>query len=81
MIVEIKIVTWNMSYWSRKIHTKEAWKYYLNEIDADFHFFQEANPSNTMKNESHNLIWHKIGDNRNWGSGIYSKKHKISIRT
>jgi exodeoxyribonuclease-3 len=76
--MKIKIVTWNMAYWSHKNFLEEAWNYFLNEIDADFYFFQEARPSAKMLGIKKYLVWNEIGDNRNWGSGIYSKKYELS---
>ena len=76
--MKIKIVTWNMAYWSHKTLLEEAWNYFLNEIDADFFFFQEAKPSKKIQDDKKHLVWNEIGGNRPWGSGIYSKKYELS---
>lgn len=74
--MNIKLVTWNMAFWSHKAYLEEAWKYLLEEIDADIFLFQEANPPQELKDDS-NLLWFEIGGSRNWGTGIYSKKYPI----
>ena len=76
--MKIKIVTWNMAYWSHKNLLSEVWDYFLNEIDADFYFFQEARPSKKIQDDKKHLVWNEIGGNRPWGSGVYSKKHKLN---
>jgi len=73
----IKIVTWNMDYWKKKRFLEESWDYFLNEIDADFYFFQEGKPTSEISKKSNHLIWDEIGKNRDWGSGIYSKKYSL----
>jgi len=76
--MKVKIATWNMAYWSYKKYFEEAWDYFLDELNADIFFFQEANPSKKIRNDKEHLVWNKIGGNRPWGSGIYSKKHKLN---
>jgi len=75
--MEIKIVTWNMNYWEKKGFHEESWNYFLNEIEADFYLFQESVPQNSLNNS--NLVYKEFKDkNRNWGTGIYSKKHRLN---
>ena len=77
--MEIKIVTWNMAYWSHKNQLEESWNYLLS-FDADVYIFQEAKRPEALKNEN-NLIWHPAGESggrRDWGTGIYSKKYKLT---
>ncbi|MBU1198882.1 MAG: hypothetical protein KKF46_06125 [Nanoarchaeota archaeon] len=76
--MKIKIATWNMAYWSHKKLLEEAWNYFLNEIDADFYFFQEARPSKKIQDDKTHIVWNEIGGNRPWGSGIYSKRFELS---
>jgi hypothetical protein len=33
--MNLKLATWNMAFWSHKNYLEEAWKYLLEEIDAD----------------------------------------------
>jgi len=73
----IKFATWNMAYWSHIDLFDDSWDYYLNEVDADFHFFQEAQPPKRILNDTDHLVWRKIGGRRSWGSGIYSKYHEL----
>ena len=78
--MKVKIVTWNMAYWSHKKYLDEAWNYFLNDLDADIFLFQEAKPPKMLKDDK-NLIWHNAGETigrKEWGSGIYSKKYELS---
>jgi exodeoxyribonuclease-3 len=72
--MKIKIATWNMAH--RKCFD-ESWSYYINEINADIFFFQEARQP---KIKEGNLIWHNTGKEY-WGTGIYSKKYELSEET
>jgi len=76
--MKIRIATWNMAYWQYKKCFEEAWNYYLKEIDADIIFFQEARPSKRIQNDKEYLVWSEIGGKRPWGSGVYSKKYKLT---
>ena len=76
--MKIRIATWNMAYWQYKNYFEEAWDYYLREIDADVIFFQEARTSKRIQNEKGHLVWNEIGGKRPWGSGVYSKKYKLT---
>ncbi len=67
-----------MAYWSHKTLLEEVWDYFLNEIDADFYFFQEARPSKKIQDDKEHFVWNEIGGNRLWGSGLYSKKYKLT---
>ena len=74
----VRIATWNMAYWSHKKYFEGAWDYFLDELDADIFFFQEAKPPKTIDRQ--NLIWHNAGKSlgrKDWGTGIYSKKYKL----
>ncbi|MAG60229.1 hypothetical protein CL619_00430 [archaeon] len=75
--MKIKIATWNMAYWSHRRHFEDAWDYFLNEIDADFYFFQEAKPPKAIQDNKEHIVWNEIGGTRKWGSGIYSKKYLL----
>lgn len=76
--MKIRIATWNMAYWQYKKYFDETWDYYLKEIDTDVIFFQEARPSKRIQNDKGHLVWNEIGGNRPWGSGVYSKKYKLT---
>jgi len=65
-----------MAHWSHKKHDKESWNYFVNELDYDILLFQESYPNMEILDKN-KLVWNEIGDNRPWGSGIYSKKYKI----
>lgn len=72
----MKIATWNMGYWQHRTMHKEAWNYFLNQIEADFFLFQEGRPAEDLQDDEH-LIWHEIGGRRDWGSGIYSPTFQL----
>jgi len=76
--MKIKIATWNMAYWLHKNFFEESWDYFLNGIDADIYFFQEARPSPKITEDKKHLVWSEIGGSRPWGSGIYSKKYRLT---
>lgn len=76
--MKTRIATWNMSYWQHKKDFEESWDYFLNEINADIFFFQEARPSEKIKDDKKHLVWNEIGGNRDWGSGVYSRKYELS---
>ena len=65
-----------MAHWSHKKHDKDSWNYFVNELDYDILLFQESYPNMEILDKN-KLVWNEIGDNRPWGSGIYSKKYKI----
>jgi hypothetical protein len=56
----MEIATWNMSYWQHKAMHQQAWKLFLNEIKADFFFFQEGRPIADDDDDEH-LVWQEIG--------------------
>jgi len=74
--MNLRLVTWNMAFWSHKTYLEEAWKYLFEEIDADIILLQESQPTQELKNDP-NLLWFEIGGTRDWGTGIYSKKSPI----
>ncbi|MBN2002619.1 MAG: endonuclease/exonuclease/phosphatase family protein [Anaerolineae bacterium] len=74
--MNLKLVTWNMAFWSHRTYLEEAWEYLLQKTDADIFLFQESYPSQGLKDGS-NFLWSEIGDTRKWGTGIYSKKHPL----
>ncbi|WP_048815415.1 exonuclease/endonuclease/phosphatase family protein [Methanosalsum zhilinae] len=70
-----------MAYPFYKSYHKDAWDYLLNEIDADIILFQEARPTAYLNEDDKHLVWNEIGDNRSWGSGIYSQKYELKEET
>ncbi len=65
-----------MAYWSHKKHSLESWDYFVNKLDCDTLLFQESYPNYDILDKN-KLVWNEIGNSRPWGSGVYSKKHKI----
>ena len=74
--MNLKIVTWNMAFWSHKLFLDRAWRYFVEEVNADIYLFQEACPPQELKNDP-NFLWFQIGGNRKWGTGIYSNKYPL----
>ena len=74
--MKIRIATWNMAHWSHKDFNKDAWSFFLNEIDCDILLFQESVPCTDILNKEQ-LVWNIIGGTRPWGTGIYCPKFKI----
>lgn len=74
--MNLKLVTWNMAFWTHKKSNEEAWKYLIDEVNADIALVQESKPPQNLKNDP-NFLWFEIGGTRNWGNGIYSKKYPI----
>jgi len=69
-----------MSYWQHKKYLEESWDYFLNEINADIFFFQEAKRPKRIENDK-NFLWHNTGESngrKEWGSGIYCTRYKLS---
>jgi exodeoxyribonuclease-3 len=79
--MKMRIATWNMGYWQHKEDLESAWDFFLESIDADILFFQEARPTDRIKNDKEHLVWNEIGGRRDWGSGVYSKKYELSEET
>ncbi|MFA6049176.1 MAG: endonuclease/exonuclease/phosphatase family protein [Candidatus Micrarchaeia archaeon] len=77
----MKIITWNMAYWSKRKTNEEAWHYLVDVLQPDLALVQESNPP---KDEliSKKVIWNEIR-HRGWGTGIYSKypMNKLDIET
>lgn len=77
--MKIRIITWNMAYWSHKGCLEATWDYFLS-LDAEFYIFQEAKRPKSLINDK-NFIWHPTGmtnGRKEWGLGIYSKKHQLT---
>jgi exonuclease III len=74
--MEIKIVTWNMAWWSHKAHAKRAWEYLHNDLGADIALLTEmGDPKDEKRKCPYDFVkWQNIGlDKMYWGSGIVSK--------
>jgi len=74
--MKLRFATWNMANWSHIKYEIEAWEYYTKELDYNVLLFQEVNPNLKILNKA-KLVWNEIGEERSWGSGIYSPKHNI----
>lgn len=68
--------TWSMANWSHKQHDREAWDFFVSDLGCDVMLFQESVPNFDVLDRQ-NPIWNSIGGTRAWGSGVYSKKHKL----
>ncbi len=74
--MKIKIATWNMNYWEKRKLIKDSWFYFLNNVDADFYLFQESVPVDLLDKD--NLVYNQFEERRDWGTGVYSKKYKLT---
>ena len=75
----MKIATWNLGYMSPGSHkgkTAEAFKYFFEEIEADFHFFQEGGIEPLNQYEA-KCQFERIDYVKGAITGIYSKNHKL----
>ncbi len=75
--MKVKIATWNMDYWHHVKQHHEAWDHFVNRIEADLYFFQEARPTDVLLEQRGHILWNEIGGKRNWGSGIYSQEYEL----
>jgi Exonuclease III len=70
----MKIVTWNMAWWSHKTKVNEAWNYLYNDIKTDVALLTEMGDPAQSKCPFPYFKWQNIGMNRMyWGSGIVSR--------
>ena len=70
----MKIVVWNMAWWSHKTKVNEAWEFLYNDIKADVALLTEMGDSKQSNCPFPYFKWQNIGMNRlYWGSGIVSR--------
>lgn len=77
--MKIRVLTWNMAYWSHRNLNEEVWMYILDGIDPDFVLFQEGKRPSFLENDK-NFLWHNAGETKgrkDWGTGIYSKRYEL----
>jgi len=76
----MKIATWNLGYMSPGAHKgkiKEAYDYFFNEIQADFHLFQEGSIDD-LGAYAKKVEFEKISYfNQKAITGVYSQRKKI----
>jgi exonuclease III len=72
--VKLKIVAWNMAWWSHKSKIVEAWDFLHNDIKADVALLTEMGNPVQSKCPFPYYKWQNIGMSRlYWGSGIVSR--------
>ena len=72
--MKLKIVTWNMAWWSHKVKINEAWDFLYNDINVDVALLTEMGDPVYSKCPFPYCKWQNIGLNRlYWGSGIVSR--------
>jgi exonuclease III len=72
--MKLKIVTWNMAWWSHKAKIDDAWDFLYNDIKADVALLTEMGDPVGSKCPFPYFKWQNIGLNRlYWGSGIVSR--------
>jgi len=71
--MKLKIVTWNMAWWSHRSKINEAWIYLYEEIKADVALLTEMGDPAQTKCPFPYYKWQNIGlGHLYWGSGIVS---------
>jgi len=72
--MKLRIVTWNMAWWSHKAKVSEAWDYLFDELQADVALLTEMGDPDQSKCPFPYAKWQQIGMGRlYWGSGIVSR--------
>jgi exonuclease III len=72
--MELKVVTWNMAWWSHKSKVQTAWDYLYCELAADVALLTEMGDPMRSGCPYPFFKWQNIGlNNLYWGSGIVSK--------
>ena len=72
--MKLKMVTWNMAWWSHKAKINEAWDFLYNDIQADVALITEMGNPVQSHCPFQYFKWQNIGMNRlYWGSGIVSR--------
>ena len=72
--MKLKIVTWNIAWWSHKSKINDAWDFLYNDIKADVALLTEMGDPVQSKCPFPHCKWQNIGLNRlYWGSGIVSR--------
>jgi exonuclease III len=73
--MKLKIVCWNIAYWSHMSKISGAWDFLYNELKADVVLLTEAGDIATSGCPFPFHKWRKIGDGNYafWGSGIASR--------
>jgi hypothetical protein len=70
----LRIVTWNMAYWSHRKRHEDAWRWVLETLGADILLCQECVPPQWVANEW-NVCWSQAypGGRQPWGTGVVSR--------
>lgn len=70
----MRVVTWNMAYWSHRATHDEAWRWILTELRPDVLLCQEAVVPDWVAAD-HSVIWSRAYDagRQPWGTGIVSR--------
>lgn len=70
----MRVVTWNMAYWSHRRHHEAAWRWLLEELRPDLLLCQEAVVPEWVAAE-HAVVWSRAydGGRQPWGTGIVTR--------
>lgn len=70
----MRVVTWNMAYWSHRHHHDGAWRWLLDELRPDVLLCQEAVVPDWVSAD-HAVVWSKAYDidRQPWGTGIVTR--------
>lgn len=67
----MRVVSWNMAYWSHRDKHEDAWRWVLEELRPDVLLCQEAAPPDWVSKER-TVVWSRAypTGNQLWGTGI-----------
>jgi len=67
----MRIVTWNMAFWSHGKHHDRAWNWVLDDLRPDVFLCQEANPPDWVRRDR-TVIWTRAypSGSQTWGTGL-----------
>lgn len=72
----MRIATWNIPYAFRTESHSEAWRYYIEQISADYYLANEVRPPEWVLSEC-DVVWSEIGNWADWGSAVVSPDHGV----
>jgi len=70
----MRVVTWNMAYWSHRKDHDAAWRWVLGELRPDILLCQEAVPPDWVAAD-HAVVWSRAYEDgqQPWGTGIVTR--------
>jgi hypothetical protein len=67
----MRVVTWNMAFWSHGRHHERAWRWVFDELRPDVFLCQEADPPDWVGRDK-TVIWERAypAGQQTWGTGL-----------